>query len=109
MSKLGDIWYRADERWIDTGSEVYEGVTIAVVVWVVTKTTPQGVWLRCPTSLHLKPRWASVSSRVFAITRAEAIDKLIGRRTRQLRILQNQLLVATDVLDAAKALRRTLS
>lgn len=78
------------------------GVRIAVVEWHVVRVTPQGVWLTCRSSPYIKKRWASVASRAFATTRARAIDKLIERRERQVRILEQQLQVANDTLIAAR-------
>lgn len=108
MSTVGDIWYRADERYIDDGSEMYVGVTIAVVEWHVVRVTPQGVWLNRNPSYGCRPRWASEASRSFAATRVRAVEKLIKRRQSQVRILGHQLQVARDTLDAAKALRETM-
>ena len=102
MSKVGDIWYRADERHTPCG------VTIAVVEWHVVRVTPQGVWLKCPSSPYLKKRWASEASRSFATARVLAVEKLIERRQSQVRILGHQLQVACDTLEAAKALRETM-
>jgi hypothetical protein len=105
VDKVGDIWFRAEEQWIDDGSEMYAGVTIAYVEWEVTKVTSCGVWLRCvtwPYRSKKKERFALKSgARAFRRTKLDALQGLIARKNRQLAIVAHQKQVAEDTLEAA--------
>lgn len=107
LESIGDSWYRAEHRYIEDGSETYVGVEVELLEWRVVKVTRQGVWLACPTQPWRKKRFAlSLGARAFRRTREEALDGLLARKRRQIRILESQMQVARDTIEAVAEMRR---
>ena len=109
---IGDKWWRAEERYIDDGSETYCGVTIGFVEYEAVKLTPCGAWLRCITWPHLtrkKLKFALQSgSRAVRRTKVEALEGLIARKRRQIQIVAHQMDVARDAQIEAQAVLKAM-
>ena len=101
-AQVGDVWHRVDGSHI--GDEVYAGMELAWTSWLCIKTTAQGAWFKCVEWSHKKPRFALTSgSRAICRTKQEALERLIARKVRHLRILSNEAISAQDTLDVAQA------
>lgn len=100
-AQVGDVWHRVDGSHI--GDEVYEGMELAWTSWLCVKTTAQGAWFKCVEWSHKKQRFALTSgSRAICRTKHEALERLIARKVRHLRILSSEAIAAQDTLDVAR-------
>lgn len=101
--KIGDIWYRAEGRYIDSGYDTYAGMEIDIQEWTVVRLTPCGAWLKRQNYWHRKEKFAlSSGARWVSRTKKQAVENLIHRKKRQLTILRNHTTVAQDTLHAAE-------
>lgn len=102
--KVNDILHRVDGQYIDDGSETYQGMELAWEQWRVEKVTPRGAWLRSVEWPHKKLRFALIpGARWVSSTKAEALAGLIARKRRQLEIIRQQNITATETLSIAQA------
>ena len=98
---LGDVWHRV-EGW-HIGEDVYGGMGLAWTSWLCIKTTAQGAWFKCVELNFKKPRFALTSgSRFIVRTKQEALERLIARKERHLRLLASEAVAAQDTLDIAR-------
>ncbi len=100
---VGDIWHRVDGAWIDTGSEVYEGMELSWTTWRCEKVTKCGAWFVC-TEWRTRDRLFAATSGAKNLHRTdvEALRALIARKRRQLAILHGQKTAAEDTLALAR-------
>ena len=100
-AQVGDVWHRVEGSPI--GDEVYEGMELAWTSWLCIKTTAQGAWFKCVEWSFKLPRFALTSgSRAICRTKHEALERLIAKKVRHLRILSNEAISAQDTLDVAR-------
>ena len=113
MSKPEEIWYRYQDVRYHPGLNEYDDplpgpltTEIYLVEYKVVKHTPKGVWLTAGMGSGI---WVSKTARKrFAYpTREEALESLIARRERQVKILNAQLYNAHTALNVAQAMRKT--
>lgn len=101
---VGDILHRVDGQYIDDGSETYQGMELEWQQWKVEKVTPRGAWLRSVEWPYKKRRFALIpGARWVGETKADALEGLIARKRRQIRIIDQQKITATETLELAKA------
>ena len=90
-----DFWYRYYEVWYSPGSDESGDplpgrgeMKIHLEEWQVVKHTPKGVWL----SLYGDRKFVlkSAAKRYACPTKKEALQSLVARKTRQIRILTEQ-------------------
>jgi hypothetical protein len=101
---IGDVWHRVDGDWIDDGSESYQGMELAWTTWRCTKVTRCGAWFQCVEWRGRKPRFALTSgAKNLSRTQREALERLIARKVRQMKILEGQKTAAADTLTVARS------
>lgn len=98
---LGKL-YRYDES-----RGIYGDVKIGLTTFPIIKVTKCGVWIR---------RWALAADKTFVLrdahkrfaypTKEEALTSFIARKSRQIRIVSNQLKVAEEALRLALEMQR---
>lgn len=98
---VGDVWHRVEGSHI--GEERYEGMELAWTSWSCIKTTKRGAWFKCVELSFKGPRFALTSgSRFIVRTKHEALERLIARKERHLRLLASEAVAAQDTLDIAR-------
>lgn len=101
--KVGDILYRVDGQYIDDGSETYQGMELEWQQWEAVKATPRGAWMKCIERPYKKQKFAlSSGARWVSMTKAEALDGLIARKRRQIAIVDQQKITASETMRLAK-------
>jgi len=101
-AQVGDVWHRVVGSHL--GDETYEGMELIWTSWRCIKTTLCGAWFKCDEWGYTKLKFAlTVGSRSISRTKREALERLIARKVRHLRILHGETVAATDTLDAARA------
>lgn len=97
------LW-RADVTSLMFEGECIPRVYIDFTMWHVEKRTPKGVWIH----YGLDKKFVLLYGRKrFAYpTKEEALESLIARKKRQIRIINYQKEVATIALEKADELRR---
>lgn len=108
-AQIGDVWYRVEGSHI--GDEAYEGMELMWSSWQCIKTTAQGAWFQSVEWSYKKQRFALTSgARFLSRTKHEALQRLIARKVRHLRILASETVAAQDTLDVARtALAHSMS
>lgn len=102
--KVDDILHRVDGQFIDDGSETYQGMELVWEQWRVVKVTPCGAWLQSVDWPHQKLRFALIpGARWVSATQALALIGLIARKRRQLEIIRQQNITATETLSLAQS------
>lgn len=98
---IGEIWHRVDGQ--HKGDEIYEGMELSWTTWRCVKTTPRGAWFVC-TEWRARDRLFVLASGARNLHRTDvgALKALIGRKKRQLRILDSQKTAAEDTLEVAR-------
>lgn len=103
-AKINDILHRVEGQYIDDGSETYQGMELAWQQWKVVKATPRGAWLQSVEWPYKKLRFALIpGARWVSSTKAEALAGLIARKRRQLEIIRQQNITATETLSLAQS------
>ena len=102
--KVNDILHRVEGQYIDDGSETYQGMELEWQQWKAVKVTPRGAWLQSVEWPYKKMRFALIpGARWVSSTKAEALAGLIARKGRQLEIIRQQTITATETLSLAKS------
>lgn len=101
---VGDVWHRVEGDWIDDGSESYQSMALSWTTWRCTKATACGAWFSCIEWSHIRPRFALADgAKGLSRTKREALERLVARKVRQIRILEGQKTAADDTLAVARA------
>lgn len=107
---VGDIWHRVDG--VHRGDdEAYEGMDLSWTTWRCEKTTARDAWFVC-TEWRARDRLFALTSgaRNLHRTDVKALEALIARKKRQLRILDSQKTMAEDTLkEAAETLPKLVA
>ncbi len=99
---VGEIWHRADGT--PRGEDLSSGVEIWWTRYRVERLTPKGAWLVDVRAHAPKPRWAAEGCvRWCSRTEGDALRQLVGRKTRQLRVLAAETEFAMMTMDAARS------
>ncbi len=104
--KVGDIWWRCDARRYAAPLNEYDepegpgSLEVRMEAWTVIKITPKGVKV----GLHALAKegtfiLATATKQFAHATKAAAIDAMIARKTRYLRILKARALEAQQAID----------
>jgi hypothetical protein len=103
-ARIGDIWHRVEGTWIDDGSESYQGMELDWTQWECVKTTLRGAWFVCiGRDRYMRKRFALTSGALaLSRTEREALERLVARKVRQLKVLEGQKTVAEDTLEIAR-------
>ena len=102
--KVGDTWYRYEERRYGVANEFDEVVStyvkLELIELKVTKVTPKGVWV----TRFMTPRFVllAANKRYAQPTQAEALESILARKARQIRILESQVKQAREVTVLAQ-------
>lgn len=99
---VGDIWHRVDGQH-KGDDEAYEGMELSWTTWRCEKVTKCGAWFVC-TEWRARDRVFALTSGARNLNRTDvgALNNLIARKVRQLRILEIQKTMAEDTLAAAR-------
>lgn len=102
--KVGDTWYRYEERRYGVANEfddlVGSYVQLELIELTVTKLTPKGVWL----TRFMTPRFVllAANKRYAQPTKQAALESILARKARQIRILESQTKQAREVTALAQ-------
>lgn len=91
--QVGDTWYRYEERRYGVANEFDEVVSsyvqLELIELKVTKVTPKGVWV---TRFLSKKFVLTAANKRYALpTKQEALESLLARKARQIRILESNV------------------
>lgn len=106
--QVGDTWYRYEDRRYGSVNEFDELVgsyaKLELIELTVTKVTPKGVWV----TQFMTPRFVlTAANKRYALpTKEEALESLLARKARQIRILESQL---KGVREAAALAEREMA
>lgn len=93
IHKEGDTWYRYSDRLHGSANEydeiVWTDVYLSLEEHTVCKVTPKGVWVT--DGLDRKFILLTANKQFAAPTKEEALNSLLARKKRQIRILESQL------------------
>lgn len=96
--KVGDTWYRYEERRYGVANEFDEVVStyvkLELIELKVSKVTPKGVWVM--RFLSKKFVLTAANKRYAAPTKQEALESLLARKARQIRILESRMKEARE-------------
>lgn len=125
--KVGDIWYRYEDKWYSVADEWgnHSYSTLRVELWLstVVKVTPKGVWivpgkvtvvegeykgLRSTSDESFKFICHGWTKKYACATREEALKSLKARRRRQRSIYEARARAAGEVLLHIKMNRKML-
>ncbi|KVP65669.1 hypothetical protein WJ96_04695 [Burkholderia ubonensis] len=93
--QVGDTWYRYEDRRVghadEWGDLVHVSVQVSHYTYTVTKVTPKGVWLSSGFGGSNRFVLLGARKRFAHPTKEEALESLMARKARQIRILEKQL------------------
>ena len=104
--KVGDIWWRCEVRHYAAPLNEYEepagpgSVEVRMDAWPIIKITPKGVKVGFHALAKEGTFILATATKQFAhATKADAIDAMLARKTRYLRILKARALEALQAID----------
>ena len=105
--KVGDTWYRYESRRYGIANEWDEVVSTYVQLQLseltVKKVTPKGVWVSAGNICTPRFVLTAANKRYALPTKEEALESLLARKARHIRILESQTKEARDVQRLANA------
>lgn len=110
--KVGDTWYRYEDRLYGSANEFDEVthtyVKLQLTEFVVTKVTPKGVWVSAFGCCIPRFVLLSANKRHALPTKEDALESLMARKARQIRILESQMKHAREATALAERERAKL-